>query len=226
MPGRMPTRVAGLPPAQGLYDPAHEHDGCGMGFVAHLRGARSHDVMRSALLLLENLEHRSAVGSDAETSDGSGVLFQVPHAFLRAACVKAHIALPEAGQYGVGMVFLPRDLAHRRAVEHAIEDIARSHGCRLLGWRNVPVHERYIGESARRVRPRIRQFFVAPLGPELDPHEGSTFERTLFVIRRNIEKAAQRLAGSKNERAYVASLSSRTIVYKGLVRPSLLGSFY
>src|SRR2546430_2023331 len=193
MPGRMRTGAAGLPAAQGLYDPAHEHDGCGMGFVAHLRGARSHDVMRNALLLLENLEHRSAVGSepslvpaslptalrcsrfsrsssalrshdvmrnallllenlehrsavgsDAGTSDGSGVLFQVPHAFLRAACAKTHIAIPDSGQYGVGMIFLPRGRAQQRAVELEIEDIARSHGCRLLGWRNVPVNERHI----------------------------------------------------------------------------------
>src|SRR5204862_7567608 len=213
MPGRMRTGAAGLPAAQGLYDPAHEHDGCGMGFVAHLRGARSHDVMRNALLLLENLEHRSAVGSDAGTSDGSGVLFQVPHAFLRAACAKTHIAIPDAGQYGVGMIFLPRGRAQQRAVELEIEDIARSHGCRLLGWRNVPVNERHIGEAARRVRPRIRQFFLSPLGPDLDQHEGSAFERTLYVIRRNIEKAAQRIAGADDERAYVASLSSRTVVY-------------
>jgi glutamate synthase domain-containing protein 2/glutamate synthase domain-containing protein 1/glutamate synthase domain-containing protein 3 len=199
-----------------------------MGFVAHLRGARSQDVIRNALLLLENLEHRSAVGSDAATSDGSGVLLQVPHAFLRAACaaVKPKIALPEAGQYGVGMIFLPRELEHRRAIEHEIEDVARSHGCRLLGWRNVPVHERYIGEAARRARPRIRQFFLSPHGVDLDPHEGSAFERTLYVIRRKIEQAARRLTESAGERAYVASLSSRTIVYKGLVRPSLLGSFY
>jgi glutamate synthase domain-containing protein 2/glutamate synthase domain-containing protein 1/glutamate synthase domain-containing protein 3 len=216
----------GLPAAQGLYDPAYEHDGCGMGFVAHLRGARSNDVMRNALLLLGNLEHRSAVGSDAATSDGSGILFQLPHAFLRAACAKTHIALPEAGQYGVGMFFLPRDRMARRAVEHTVEDIARAHGCRPLGWRNVPVNERYIGKAARRARPYIRQFFLSPEGLELDPHEGSAFERILYVIRRNIEKAARRFSESAGERAYVASLSSRTIVYKGLVRPSLMGSFY
>jgi glutamate synthase (NADPH/NADH) large chain len=215
-----------LPAAQGLYDPIHEHDGCGMGFVAHLRGARSHDVMRNALLLLENLDHRSAVGSDAATSDGSGILFQLPHAFLRAACAKAHIALPEAGQYGVGMFFLPRDGVARRAVEHAVEDIARAHGCRPLGWRNVPVNERYIGKAARRARPCIRQFFLSPEGLELDPHDSSSFERTLYVIRRNIEKAARRLGDSAGEQAYIASLSSRTVVYKGLVRPTLLGSFY
>src|SRR3990170_4144888 len=108
MPRPSSRSHAGLPPAQGLYDPRHEHDGCGMGFVAHLRGTRSHDVVRDALQLLGNLEHRSAVGSDATTSDGSGILLQLPHAFLRAASIRARIALPEAGQYGVGMFFLPR----------------------------------------------------------------------------------------------------------------------
>src|SRR5207302_6881279 len=150
MPGRTPIHVAGLPAAQGLYDPAHEHDGCGMGFVAHLRGARSHDVMRNALLLLENLEHRSAVGSDAATSDGSGVLFQIPHSFLRAATATARIALPDVGQYGVGVFFLPRNRECRRAIERELETVVRAHGCRLLGWRNVPVNERHIGEVARR----------------------------------------------------------------------------
>src|SRR5213596_2572756 len=107
----MPTSqqpLAGLPPAQGLYDPRHERDGCGMGFVAHLRGEKSPAVPRMALELLENLEHRSAVGSDAATSDGSGILLQIPHAFLRASCAAEGIGLPEPGQYGVGMVFLPR----------------------------------------------------------------------------------------------------------------------
>jgi len=215
-----------MPEAQGLYDPAHEHDGCGMGFVAHLRGVRSHDVVRDALLLLGNLEHRSAVGSDAATSDGSGMLLQLPHAFLRVACAQARIALPEAGQYGVGMFFLPRDKETRRAVERQVEDIARAHGCRPLGWRNVPVNERHIGVAARWARPVIRQFFVAAEDVALDPHEGSAFERTLYVLRRHIEKALRCLDDSDAAQTYVASLSSRTVVYKGLVRPTLLGSFY
>ena len=223
-----PRNRAGLPAAQGLYDPVHEHDGCGMGFVAHLRGTRSREVVSNALRLLENLEHRSAVGSDAASSDGSGILLQLPHAFLRTTCAKAHIAVPEAGQYGVGMFFLPRawDRAGQRIIEREVEDIARGLACRPLGWRNVPVNERFIGRTARRARPCIRQFFVAPEGVDLEPHDGSAFERTLYVMRRHIEKAAPRLASATGEQLYVASLSSRTIVYKGLVRPSLLSSFY
>ena len=177
---------------------------------------------------MENLEHRSAVGSDAASSDGSGILLQLPHAFLRTTCAKAHIAVPEAGQYGVGMFFLPRawDRAGQRIIEREVEDIARGLACRPLGWRNVPVNERFIGRTARRARPCIRQFFVAPEGVDLEPLDGSAFERTLYVMRRHIEKAAPRLASATGEQLYVASLSSRTIVYKGLVRPSLLSSFY
>ena len=224
---RAQRRAAGggtAPPAQGLYDPAHEHDGCGMGFVAHLRGARSHTVVRDALRLLCNLEHRSAVGGDAATSDGSGILLQLPHAFLRGAAAQVGIALPTSLQYGVGMFFLPRAGAERRALERLVEDVTRGEGCRTLGWRTVPVDERHVGVAARWARPVIRQFFVSPEGVELDANDGSAFERTLYVIRRKIEKAAELRAGG--EGMYVASLSSRTIVYKGLIRPSLLGSFY
>ncbi len=197
-----------------------------MGFVAHLRGTRSPEVVRQALKLLENLEHRSAVGSDAATSDGSGMLLQLPHAFLRVACGKVGIPLPDAGQYGVGMFFLPRDHATGTIIERDVEDIARSHGCRPLGWRTVPVYRQFIGVAARRSLPRIRQFFVSHEGVDVDAHDGSAFERTLYVMRRAIEKRTRAHVGAPGHQAYVASLSSRTIVYKGLVRPSLLGRFY
>src|SRR5688572_22160087 len=205
---------------------------CGMGFIAHLRGARSHRVVRDALRLLTNLEHRSAVGSDAATSDGSGILLQLPHAYLKGAAARAGIALPDAHQYGVGMFFLPRAGDARRAIEREVEAITRSHGCRPLGWRTVPTDERHIGVAARRARPVIRQFFLTTEGLDRDAHDDSSFERTLYVIRRQIELSAERRragidGGSRAEDdVYVASLSSRTIVYKGLVRPSLLGSFY
>jgi glutamate synthase domain-containing protein 2/glutamate synthase domain-containing protein 1/glutamate synthase domain-containing protein 3 len=197
-----------------------------MGFVAHLRGARSHAVVRDALLLLGNLDHRSAVGSDGGSSDGAGMLLQIPHAFLRAACRETRIVVPESGQYGVGMFFLPRDRAVRRRFEREAEGIARAHGCRSLGWRDVPVNEQNLGPSARRTRPCIRQLFLVPGGIDLDPHQCSAFERTLYVIRRNIEKAMRRFTDPADEPPYVASLSSRTIVYKGLVRPTHLGEFY
>lgn len=215
-----------MPVAQGLYDPAREHDGCGMGFVAHLRGARSHEILSNALLLLANLDHRSAVGSDPTSSDGSGMLLQIPHAFFRAVSSESFIALPEAGEYGVGMFFLPRDPAKRRIIEREVEAVALAHGCRPLGWRDVPVNEQHVGMSAGLTRPCIRQLFLIPEGVDLNAQDGSAFERTLYVIRRNIEKIAHGLTDTGAEETYVASLSSRTIVYKGLVRPTQLGAFY
>src|SRR5438045_3331056 len=214
------------PRAQGLYDPRHEHDGCGMGFVAHLKGVRSNQVVSQALALLENLEHRSAVGSDAATSDGSGVLLQIPHAFLRAECGAQGIGLPEPGSYGVGVFFLPRRASYRRMIEREVEHLARANGCRPLGWRTVPVNDTQIGVTARRSRPVIRQFFVAREGIELDVQDGTAFDRTLFVLRRRIEKSIRQLVNADADHVYIASFSSRTLVYKGLVRPSLLGAFY
>jgi glutamate synthase domain-containing protein 2/glutamate synthase domain-containing protein 1/glutamate synthase domain-containing protein 3 len=195
-----------------------------MGFVAHLRGERSPRVMADALTLLANLEHRSAMGGDGGTSDGSGVLLQIPHAFLRAACSQIGIALPEAGQYGVGMCFLPRSAAARRAAEQELGEIAHAHGCRVLGWRDVPIDVAHIGDTARRTRPAIRQAILAPSGLELDQSDSSTFERALFVIRRKFEKTA--IARRRSAPSYIASLSTRTVVYKGLVRSSRLGDFY
>ncbi|MEO8575856.1 MAG: glutamate synthase large subunit [Gemmatimonadales bacterium] len=206
------------PVSQGLYDPSFEHDACGMGFIAHLRGERSHAVVTNALRLLANLDHRSAVGSDAGSSDGSGILLQLPHAFLRSTMAKRGIGLPSAGNYGIGMFFLPRDEESRNNVEREVEAIARANGCRALAWRRVPVNEHQIGMSAERSRPCIRQLFIVPQGVDLDVHEASRFERTLYVIRRLIEKSVSS--------TYIASLSSRTIVYKGLVRPTHLAQFY
>ncbi len=221
-----PPDHAAVPRAQGLYDPRHEHDGCGMGFVAHLKGAKSNQVVTHALALLENLEHRSAVGSDAATSDGSGILLQIPHAFLRSECAGLEIGLPEPGQYGVGVFFLPRQASLRRTIEREVEYLARTNGCRPLGWRTVPVDDTQIGVTARRSRPVIQQFFVAREGIDLDVQDGTAFDRTLFVLRRRIEKGVRQLLDSDDEPVYIASFSSRTLVYKGLVRPSLLGAFY
>ncbi|MGH7636456.1 MAG: glutamate synthase subunit alpha, partial [Gemmatimonadaceae bacterium] len=225
MPRRAFDAAAGVPRAQGLYDPSYERDGCGMGFVAHLRGARSNEVLRHALTMLTNLEHRSAVGGDAGTSDGAGVLLQLPHAFLRTEAASAGIAIPDAGRYGLGMCFLPRNARRARAAVREIDQIVRAHGCRPLGWRDVPIDDKVIGFQARATLPRIRQFFVAPAGLDDDATDGSAFERRLYVVRRAIERQFQTRADS-SDAVYVASLSARTIVYKGLVRPSLIARFY
>jgi glutamate synthase domain-containing protein 2/glutamate synthase domain-containing protein 1/glutamate synthase domain-containing protein 3 len=218
--------IRGLPPAQGLYDPTFEHDACGIGFIAHLRGERSRGIVESAIELLRNLAHRSAVGGDAETGDGAGILLHVPHVLLRERCRAIDVALPDAGEYGVGMLFLPTDPAAQREAERIVERCTIDRGCRVLGWRDVPTVDDCLGADARRSRPTIRQVFIAPAALHRDADDAPEFERSLYIIRRGIERAA-RAAGIDGEPLlYVASLSSRTIVYKGLLRPEHLASFY
>ncbi|HKG91935.1 MAG TPA: glutamate synthase large subunit [Gemmatimonadaceae bacterium] len=211
--------MSGLPQAQGLYDPANEHDACGVGFVADVRGERSHAIVRDALTLLDNLSHRSAVGCDPCTGDGSGVLLQLPHAFLRRAARDAGVRLPEdEGAYGVGMVFLPAAPEARRAAELTAERCAAAEGLALLGWRDVPTDAAQVGELARRSVPVVRQLFVAR-PPDAD---ADAFERKLYVLRRRIERASR----EEGPGCYLPSLSARTVVYKGLLRPDQLPRFY
>ena len=218
-----PSFPLGAAEREGLYDPRFEHDACGVGFVAHLRGERSHRIVESALALLERLSHRSAVGGDANTGDGAGILLHLPHAFFRRTCRELGMSLPDASGYGVGMVFLSREPDLRTATEHAIERAVIEHGFRTLGWRDVPVRLEHAGESARESCPAIRQLFVAPGGVESDVADASAFERSLYVLRKRIERSTV-IDGKPT--CYVASLSSRTIVYKGLLRPTKLAAFY
>src|SRR4051812_2588200 len=192
---------------QGLYDPAYEHDACGIGFVANIHGARSRDIVEKSLQLLVNLSHRSAVAADSCTGDGAGILIQVPHLFLRRVCAPAEISLPDAGSYGVGMVFLPSSRAERAACERLIESTIAAEGCSVLGWRDVPVDDSALSTPTRRSRPVIRQVFVATMGVARDLDADSAFEITLYVIRRRIEAALRAMPGGSN--CYVASLSSR-----------------
>ncbi len=212
-----------LPPRQGLYDPAYEHDACGMGFVAHLYGARSRAVVEHALELLCNLTHRGASGSDADTGDGAGILLQIPHAFLWRECAAIGIRLPDVGAYGVGMAFLPREASARATCERLIEGAAADEGCRVLGWRDVPVDGGHVGMEARRIQPVIRQLFVSRIVLPMDADTGASFERTLYLIRKRIERGVR---GLGTQGCYVASLSSRTVVYKGMLRAEQLGAFY
>jgi glutamate synthase (NADPH/NADH) large chain len=216
--------VQGQPGTQGLYDPAYEHDACGIGFVAHIHGVRSRDVVVKSLELLQNLSHRSAVAADACTGDGAGILLQVPHAFLRRACGDAGIALPDAGSYGVGMLFLPAHRAVRVACEHVVEAVVAEEGCSVLGWRDVPVDDSVLTGPMQRARPVMRQIFVARMGVGRDVDTNSSFEVTLYVIRRRIEAALHTISGGGD--CYVASFSSRTLVYKGMLRPDQLTGFY
>src|SRR5450759_1322733 len=213
---------------QGLYDPAYEHDACGMGFVGHIHGVRSRDVVDKSLELLGNLSHRSAVAADACTGDGAGILLQVPHAFLRRVCGPLGISLPDAGSYGVGNLFLPSRRADRLICERMVEAAVADEGCSVLGWRDVPVDDSVLSGPTRRARPAMRQIFVGQMGVgqmgvgrEVDT--SSSFEISLYVIRRRIEAALREIPGSD---CYVASFSSRTVVYKGMLRPDQLARFY
>jgi len=200
--------------ATGLYDPAFEHDACGVAFVARLDGTQTHEAITRALAALENLEHRGAAGADAETGDGAGILVQMPDTFLRSV---SGISLPPLGAYGVAVCFLPQERARRLELERLLEEVVAVEGQTVLGWRDVPVDNRHVGSQALLFAPCIRQLFVAA-SPELagDP---AVFERRLYVIRR----VAERAAGAE---LALPSLSARTLVYKGMLTAPQLGRFF
>ncbi len=175
--------VPGQPPAQGLYDPRHEHDACGVGFVVNIKGQKSHAIVRKALQVLMNLLHRGACGCEPNTGDGAGILLQMPDKFLRRECARLAIALPAPTEYGAGCVFLPRDRAQRERVQALIATIAEDEGQRLLGWREVPTDDRLLGATALSVEPHIMQVFIGR-GPGVRDH--AHFERKLYVVRKRI----------------------------------------
>jgi glutamate synthase (NADPH) large chain len=209
------------PGAQGLYDPRHEHDACGVGFVVNVKGRRSHAVIEQGLRLLINLLHRGACGCEANTGDGAGILIQTPDRFLRKVTGPLGIQLPEAGQYGAGLVFLPRDRAQRRAIESLIVTILEEEDLKLLGWREVPADNRMLGARAVASQPIFQHLFVGrgkgfPFNP--DPEAARLrFERKLYVARKRIEHEVDRLTLADKHFFYVVSLSARTLIYKGML---------
>ncbi|MCB1622917.1 MAG: glutamate synthase subunit alpha, partial [Thiothrix sp.] len=210
-----------LPAEQGLYNPAYEHDACGMGFVAHLKGVKSARIVQQALNILTNMEHRGAVGSEVNTGDGAGILIQIPDRFLRRECGKLGFELPAPGDYAVGMAFLPQDTAQRQDAEATINRIVAEEGQTLLGWRDVPVNPAPIGPSARKSMPFMRMIFI---GKAADVEAGIAFERRLYLIR----KRAGSAINTKQHSGYVyfPSVSSRTLVYKGMLTTEQVGQFY
>jgi glutamate synthase (NADPH) large chain len=211
-----------IPGPQGLYHPRHEHDACGMGLVASIRGEKSHEIIRKGLEVLINLTHRGAAGCDPETGDGAGILIQIPHAFFARECGKLGIQIPEAGEYGVAMCFLPVDKHSRLQCEGEFERIAEEEGLRVLGWRDTPVNGDAIGREARASQPYIEQLFVArPAGLDED-----AFERLLYRVRRRTENEIGESEIEGNEDFYVPSFSCRTITYKGLMLAPQIEKFY
>ncbi len=213
----------GLPPPQGLYDPRHEHDACGFGFVCDIQGRRSHAIVRDALTVLVNLEHRGASGAEKATGDGAGLLMQLPHAFLARAAGAAGVKLPAPGKYGVGMLFLPQDAQSREACVRLVEGVVATEGLKLLGWREVPTDNAGLGATAKASQPVISQLF---LGRPEGLADEMAFERKLYVVRRLVEKEVSRSAIPQRGQFYVPSLSTRTIVYKGMLNASQLVTFY
>lgn len=211
----------GMPPKQGLYDPANEKDNCGVAFVAHIKGVKSHDIVRKGIEALDNLTHRGAVGADPRTGDGAGILIQIPHQFFLKVCTDIDINLPEEGKYGVGMMFLPSDPEERRTCEKIIEDKVSQEGQKLLGWRDVPVDPDAVGDSARAVMPFMRQIFIGSVC-----EDQLAFERKLFVIRKQLGFAIRALNLKDDRLFHVPSLSSRTIVYKGQLIAAQVPNFF
>jgi glutamate synthase (ferredoxin) len=214
---RSPSRRPPGPPLPtGLYDPRHEHDACGVGFVVDMKGRKSHTIVRQALQVLKNLAHRGACGCEVNTGDGAGILVQMPDAFLRKV---APADLPPAGEYGAGLVFLPHDPDARTAIQTIVEKIATEEGQRVLGWRDVPTDDCLVGPSAVRVEPLFTQVFIARGSGFTGPDARLRFERKLYVIRKRVEFAVDRLPISDADRKlfYVVSLSANTLIYKGML---------
>jgi glutamate synthase (NADPH/NADH) large chain len=213
-----------VPERQGLYDPANEHDACGVGFVAHVKGQKNHGIVEQGLLILKNLDHRGAVGADPLQGDGAGILIQIPDQFYRDEMAKQGVELPPEGEYGVGMVFLPQEAASRHACVEEIERSIKDEGQVLLGWREVPVnHDMPMSPTVKAKEPVIRQVFVGR-GP--DVFVTDALERKLYIIRRRAANDIKALKLKHSKEFYVPSFSARTVNYKGLLLADQVGVYY
>ncbi|WP_223115982.1 glutamate synthase-related protein [Oryzomicrobium terrae] len=212
-----------VPAAQGLYDPVNEKDACGVGFVAHIKNQKSHAIVEQGLQILKNLDHRGATGYDPLLGDGAGILIQMPDAFLREEAGKQGIALPQAGDYACGIVFLPQSANGRAACESVMARVIFEEGQTLLGWRDVPRDNRGLAEAARAIEPVMRQAFIAK---SADLGDQDAFERKLFVIRKRVEHEVRKLKLDDGKQFYIPSLSSRTINYKGMLLAHQVGEYY
>jgi glutamate synthase (NADPH/NADH) large chain len=214
--------MPGLPEPRGLYHPSHEHDACGIGFVANIKGQKSHDIIEKGIQILINLTHRGACGCDPDTGDGAGLLIQIPHKFFAREAAKLGFTLPPAGEYGIGMVFLPVERQQRLQAEGIIERIIEQEGLRLLGWRDTPIDGTAIGRVARASQPYIEQIFVR----STQPLTTEQLERKLYIVRKRAETEVAATDMDDREMFSIPSLSARTIVYKGLLLAPQIANFY
>ncbi len=213
----------GLPPAQGLYDPENEHDSCGVGFLCHLKGEKSHSIISGALEMNVCMEHRGGCGCDEATGDGAGIFIQLPHQFFKSVTPELGFTLPEEGQYAVGFVHLSPDPEEAAAAVAAYEKTVRKEGQTVLGWRDVPVKSDILGKAARESEPQMKQIFVARAAEITDDQD---FERKLYVIRRRASQAIRYCSTDGGEYFYTVSLSARTIIYKGMLTTWQLKDYF
>src|SRR5690348_7261787 len=223
VPGSPATADPGVPPARGLYDPAFDKDSCGVGFIADIKGRKSHQIVSDALTILLNLEHRGAVGADPRAGDGAGILTQIPHKFFAKKASELGFALPAPGQYAVGVLFLPHDKDRRQEIVQIYEDVIAAEGMRLLGWRDVPTDNSTLGESVKPTEPLHRQVFIGQ-GKETLPED--VFERRLYILRKTISGAFYRRYERRASGYYPVSISCRTVIYKGMFLADQLGTYY
>jgi glutamate synthase (NADPH/NADH) large chain len=223
IPGLTDVAPKGLPRAQGLYDPANEHDACGVGFIADMKGRKSHKIIEQGLQILENLTHRGAAGADPRDGDGAGMLVQIPHAFFEEVCAPLNIKLPEPGRYAVGQIFMPSNQAQRIYCESAIERVIEAEGLQLLGWRTVPTDNATLSPEVVETEPMHRQVFIGR-GPGIE--DETEFERRLYLLRKVISNTINGETGGRDIGFYIVSLSCRTLVYKGMFLAYQLGAYY
>ncbi|WP_339189718.1 glutamate synthase large subunit [Paenibacillus sp. FSL P2-0121] len=212
-----------LPVKQGLYDPQFEKDACGMGFVAHIKGTPSHNIVSNALTMLFNMEHRGGQGSEPNSGDGAGIMLQIPHRFFASEAQKLGFALPEQGHYGVGMIFLSHNDEVRAHHEALLSNIIAEEGQIVLGYRDVPTYDEMLGKTAKAAKPFVRQVFI---GRSASVTNELSFERKLYVIRKRAELAIRYGGAEEDESFYIPSLSCRKIVYKGMLTTEQVGQFY
>ena len=222
-PRNIGSTMQNLPAAQGLYHPSHEHDACGVGLVANINGARSHEIIQDGLKILVNLEHRGAVGADPLAGDGAGILVQLPHEFFSAEAQRLGFSLPERGRYGVGQFFMPQDAALRVQCETIIAEVLAEEGLPLLGWRDLRIDNKGLPEVVLASEPFHRQVFI---GCPSDIADETIFERRLYLARRVISNRIIAALGSKDINFYPVSMSCRTIVYKGMFLSYQVGEYY
>jgi glutamate synthase domain-containing protein 2/glutamate synthase domain-containing protein 1/glutamate synthase domain-containing protein 3 len=224
-PHQSDRRYPGLPPQQGLYHPAFEHDACGVGFICNIKGKSSNKIVSQALEMLENMNHRGACGCEENSGDGAGIMVATPDKFFRREAVKWGFKLPKFGEYGVAMCFLPKDLVSRQECERILENTARSYGMTVLGWRDVPTNENFVGPTPRSVEPRIRQCF---LGMGETFYNRKDFNRRMYLVRQRTENQVEfgDVSDLSKEVFYINLLSTNRMVYKGMLTAQQLRGYY